>query len=288
MEKTREGNSSFSCKQILKFMSRMEARGRIVVRRRPRDGRNGLTIRINTWQPNINYHNDSDIDSGERYLDYVTNKPIGLISDTDFKLYMCRVTHVSNETTKPLKEGTLWREMQNMNPFVTSLLLAGKIKANLIDVDDLFAQHIEANDMVLNEGCVLNGRMQMPFKDMYDTCYLAYSSNGVEKYQLLKSSSSNIILTPGDYSTNVHLQLIGLSDYNGWVLNIYVNPRISKDDGPVYISSPQSIVLLDSSKINSSGFYDYETVSELDVSKGGFFKFTCINNQWKCFYRSVK
>ena len=107
-------------------------------------GNGGITYRITVWEDRKEYRNDSSLKTdGERIIDVAVNKAMSLIGDTSFKAYKCRVTHTSDAQSRPLAVGTYWEAINTLQPIVTPVLLADKIAANFIDVDELTAKHVQ-------------------------------------------------------------------------------------------------------------------------------------------------
>ena len=120
-----------------------KAQGHITVRRRPKDGEQGevgISYRVSFWQSGKKYHYDLNLTGGatERIIDICVNKPLSLIGDSGFKAYQCIRTHTSSDSI-PLGNVNYWTAVNNFQPLVSPLILASKIVADFIDVDDLAA-----------------------------------------------------------------------------------------------------------------------------------------------------
>lgn len=119
-------------------------------------GNGGITYRITVWEDGKEYRNDSSLKTdGERIIDIAVNKAMSLIGDTTFKAFKCRVTHTSDTQSRPLAAGTYWEAINTLQPIVTPVLLADKIAANFIDVDELTAKHVQVkvnNNVIADMG----------------------------------------------------------------------------------------------------------------------------------------
>ena len=124
--------------------ARETARGRILVRRAAKDGEQGipgLIYRTSRWESGKEYRNDTDLTStsdGFRYVDVVTDVDMALVGTDTFNAYICKKTHNSSDSI-PLTEGTYWTKMNSLKPIATSLILASKILAKYINVENLAA-----------------------------------------------------------------------------------------------------------------------------------------------------
>lgn len=78
----------------------------------------GMMIRTTEWAEGVEYHNDENLTSGERWLDVVT---VG--SGANQNIYVCKVTHTSSAGITPTNTA-YWRQANDMAPIYTPLLIA--------------------------------------------------------------------------------------------------------------------------------------------------------------------
>ncbi len=102
------------------------------------------------WEAGKEYRNDQESgetdEDGLRYIDVCTDVNIALVTDT-YNAYVCRKTHVSDASTKPLAEGTYWSKMNSTKPIATTLILSQQILADYIDVNSLASNTAFINDL---------------------------------------------------------------------------------------------------------------------------------------------
>lgn len=138
------------------------------------DGSPGMTIRTTVWEPNKQYYDGTEEIESTRYLDIVTDKEMGTDDPNDencVHYYMCTQSHVSsNERT--YEDTEFWTLIEDTGkPIKTPLVLAQKIKADFIDVDDLsadeaFIENLEVKHLDGADG-TFNGIVEItnPYRD---------------------------------------------------------------------------------------------------------------------------
>lgn len=119
------------------------------------EGMSGITPRHTYWQAGKEYRNDTGRNADPRFLDFCSNMPIAMVTDPNFKMYMCVKTHVSSASI-PLGAAGYWSPMNSMQPIVTMFLLAQLIKAEYIDVEDLVANQAFINSLVASSAFINN------------------------------------------------------------------------------------------------------------------------------------
>lgn len=136
--------------------ARETARGSILVRRAAKDGKEGIPGLIwrgpTRWEIGKEYRNDINITStadGFRIVDVVTDVDIALEGTDTFNAYICKRTHTSS-AQHPLVEGPDWTKMNSLKPTAMSLLLASRILAKYINVEDLAADSTFTNKLIAN------------------------------------------------------------------------------------------------------------------------------------------
>lgn len=85
-------------------------------------GIQGCIYRQTEWVSGTEYHNDTGLTSGLRYIDIATVTD----SSGNFSAYECKATHTAGESNKPGSGEswkTYWTEMNTMQPIYTPLLL---------------------------------------------------------------------------------------------------------------------------------------------------------------------
>ena len=127
--------------------ARETARGSILVRRAAKDGKEGIPGLIwrgpTRWEIGKEYRNDINITStadGFRIVDVVTDVDIALEGTDTFNAFICRRNHTSS-AQHPLVEGPDWTKMNSLKPTAMSLLLASRILAKYINVENLAANN---------------------------------------------------------------------------------------------------------------------------------------------------
>lgn len=106
--------------------------------RRARAGQPGITYRRSVWAAGQEYRNDTNEKGDIRYIDICTNKAIALMTDSDFEAYLCVRSHTSSDSI-PLGASGYWEKIEDMQFLMTVMLIAQRIDAAYINVEDLVA-----------------------------------------------------------------------------------------------------------------------------------------------------
>ena len=119
-------------------------------------GSEGLTVRQSTWTVGTEYHNDNNPfyrdENGVGYLDVVTKTDMIIYSSANPPdAWECQLTHKAANSADPSTNppqyplpasqtnNKAWVAFNSSRPIITSLILANKIVAGMIDVEDLAA-----------------------------------------------------------------------------------------------------------------------------------------------------
>ena len=124
---------------------------------------------------------------------------------------------------------------------------------------------------VYSKGGFFGGRLQMPFEDVTEVCQ--DSGNGV--YRLTTASSSHIYLSRPKTTTDESRTLYLPNDaaFDGWILDVYCLPMISKMDGVIYVGGDgiESPI-----RVASGGF---QTLTNI-LAEGGYMRFVNKDGRW--------
>lgn len=171
-------------KKLLGMANTVKVQGsKTVARARKGDtGNGGITYRISVWEDGKLYRNDTSLNTdGERIIDICCNKAMAMIGDSSFKAYKCKVTHESDEDTRPLAVGTYWEEVNSFQPIVTPVLLAQVIAAQYIDVDSLYVKHLDAASGDFNSLQVRDGGSITTGAQVESTSdHIVFNNSGLE------------------------------------------------------------------------------------------------------------
>lgn len=124
------------------------ASGRIAVRRKAKDGEQGLPgliLRTSEWQNGVEYHNDTDLPGGIRYLDIVV-VTTGL---NNFSVYQCKVTHTASSINQP-GNTVYWAPFNVMAPIYSPLILADNALLRFAQTNQLLV--MKADGTTVNVG----------------------------------------------------------------------------------------------------------------------------------------
>lgn len=108
----------------------------------------GRTIRRSVWASGVEYY-DGNLDdgNGNYYIDYVSNKAVSVGEDTGFTMYKCCVSHKSGDIrlTDDAQSGiTYWEDVTDDVTLNMPMILADKISADLIDVEQLWVKELHS------------------------------------------------------------------------------------------------------------------------------------------------
>lgn len=93
-------------------------------------GNPGAKMRMRTWA------------SGTYYMRGVGTEEWYDVVEYEGRLYLCRVSHTASSSNSPATDTGYWETAQNWTFIATKLLLAEKIKANMIDADGITAKDV--------------------------------------------------------------------------------------------------------------------------------------------------
>lgn len=93
-------------------------------------GNPGAKMRMRTWA------------SGTYYMRGVGTEEWYDVVEYESRLYLCRVSHTSSSSNSPATDTGYWEAAQNWTFIATKLLLAEKIKANMINADGITAKDV--------------------------------------------------------------------------------------------------------------------------------------------------
>lgn len=93
-------------------------------------GNPGAKMRMRTWA------------SGTYYMRGVGTEEWYDVVEYESRLYLCRVSHTASSSNSPATDTGYWETAQNWTFIATKLLLAEKIKSNMIDADGITAKDV--------------------------------------------------------------------------------------------------------------------------------------------------
>lgn len=144
-----------------------------------KDGLNGKSIRTTVWETGKQYYSGTKIaKDGNYYTDIVTDKEIGTSENVTY--YLCIKDHTSSESIT-YKNTQYWSKIDDVaRPTKIPFILSEKIKANLIDVEDLtgnnaFIENLKVKhldgasgtlgELHMNTGCIYgHGKLESGWK----------------------------------------------------------------------------------------------------------------------------
>ena len=120
-------------------------------------GVDGLSYRYSKWAAGVEYRNDNNPyyrdSDGKGFIDVVLTETLSMYDPNDDttrpKAYICRKTHTSGDPV-PLAVGEYWAQVNPMAPILSALVIADRIKANFIDVEDLAANSAFIDSLTVN------------------------------------------------------------------------------------------------------------------------------------------
>lgn len=159
-------------------------------------GNPGAKMRMRTWA------------SGTYYMRGVGTEEWYDVVEYEGRLYLCRVSHTSSSSNSPATDTGYWEAAQNWTFIATKLLLAEKIKANMIDADGLEAKNVDITGKIYAEEGEL-GKMTIKADTADDGLYLKDDTYGSEmsiKSRMYMTIPYNVFdVNPGLDSSNVLL-----------------------------------------------------------------------------------
>lgn len=100
-------------------------------------GNPGAKMRMRTWA------------SGTYYMRGVGTEEWYDVVEYESRLYLCRVSHTASSSNSPATDTGYWETAQNWTFIATKLLLAEKIKANMIDADGITAKNVNLTGEII-------------------------------------------------------------------------------------------------------------------------------------------
>ena len=159
-------------------------------------GNPGAKMRMRTWA------------SGTYYMRGVGDEEWYDVVEYEGRLYLCRVSHTSSSSNSPATDTGYWETAQNWTFIATKLLLAEKIKANMIDADGLEAKNANITGKIYAEEGEL-GKMTIKADTADDGLYLKDDTYGSEmslKSRMYMGIPYNVFdVNPGRDNSNVLL-----------------------------------------------------------------------------------
>lgn len=195
----------------------------------------GLIYRRSVWKTGQVYRNDAAVNSyGERYVDQCFNMDNKLITDSNLKLYQCKVTHTSSNSI-PLTNTTYWEEIPISSSFYSANIFTGQLSADLIDV-----AQIKVTDLAdINNLVVQN----------------VYSKNGSFSFD----SSGNMTATAGTFAGYVRMPYTFISELssssNGYYADNRTNLIADEHSGSYGMGDGGMLILPEPSSSNSGLTY---------------------------------
>ena len=271
-------------------------------------GYTGIIYRRSVWTTGKVYRNDSAVASySERYIDQCFNMDNTLITNSNLKLYQCKVTHTSSNSY-PLTNTTYWEEIPISSSFYSANIFAGQLSADVIDVstikvtdladiNNLVVQNVyskngsfsfdSSGNMVATTG-TFYGNLRVPLT----TISCGYYGSSTDSYYLSNTAASNFVVSYG-YTSSINEKYVRVvlpspsSSYNGMCY--------------MFICPPQSSTLTDTDQLagvkilTSSGtsFYNYSSLSASNtigcsamIFGPGMCRILCDGNSWYCIEAS--
>ena len=255
-------------------------------------------VNVYSSSNSFDYQGMDDTESGHIYYDVVSYTSGGTT-----KLYYCKIYKKGNTYAKAITPGTdsdVWVEATNFDFIATDLLFAPNAYIEYITNKGFYLKdgsggnvtggaqgdgnvifwaggsnpatapfQVWPDGTVIATSGVFSGRLQMPFVEMSADKSLSTtaSSNTI--------NASSILIKEKDSTSGGHvLTLPNSTDFNGWVLNVYIEPITTR----MYSAGEIHGRILIPDKATSSILQYY--ASEIIPAYGGFFQFTCVVGQW--------
>lgn len=186
-------------------------------------GVDGCIMRTTEWAKGVEYHNDSALTTGTRFLDIIC---VG-VGTSSVERYMCRVTHTSTDANKPNgSTSTYWQKLDNNFPIYTPLIMA----------DNALLRFTQTNQLVVADtnGSII-GRMgggeyllalgsatpaNAPFRVKKDGSFVGNKAilNNAEVSGKIVGSVRNPFVSAGDsFDTNYSDNVAIISYGGGWI-----------------------------------------------------------------------
>ena len=251
---------------------------------------------VNVFNPNntFDYEGMDDTESGHIYYDVVSYTDP---NNNTTKLYYCKICKKGSSYAKQVTPGTdpdVWVEATNFAFVATDLLFAANAYIGYLTNMGFYLKDGNGNVVggaqgsdsyifwagndnpatapfsVTKDGVLkatsgyFSGRLMLPFVDVTSDKTLA------------STDSSSLVIKVKETTSGVGhvLTLQNNTDFNGWILNVYIEPIVSRMQSAGVIDG--SILIPE--KATSSVFKFF--ASRIMPEYGGFFQFTCVAGQW--------
>ena len=274
-------------------------------------GDSGLSYRYSKWEEGFEYRNDNNPfyrdDNGKGVVDVVFADDITIWDPaTDPNnppaAWICRQTHTS-ASARPLPaqgaSNMYWTAMNSMAPILTALVLARKIRANEIDVDSLTAKHVQVKDSGDNVIADMGGNVNYPLllggsspsnaKSYFNKAGDLFCNGGtfagrlklpfvvIVNYHTLVAGDGTSFILQGSMGDG-ELYLPANASFNGWLINVFAWPRLSRMDGLGVVSGH---ILCPKKATISDRIANLYFASRIEMDEaGGFMQFICVDKQW--------
>ena len=189
--------------------------------------------------------------------------------------------------------------MNSMAPILTALVLARKIRANEIDVDSLTAKHVQVKDSGDNVIADMGGNVNYPLmlggsspsnaKSYFNKAGDLFCNGGtfagrlklpfvvIVNYHTLVAGDGTSFILQGSMGDG-ELYLPANASFNGWLINVFAWPRLSRMDGLGVVSGH---ILCPKKATISDRIANLYFASRIEMDEaGGFMQFICVDKQW--------
>ena len=227
-------------------------------------GDNGVTMRKSVWEPNKTYYNGEIVaPDGNYYYDIITDKYITVEGEETPVYKYCKRTHYSDSDNKYNADdpthilsgnSTYWGDVQNSEPLSTPLLLAEKIDAKYIAVDELVAKSVKTNDdeiqTIIEQGRFMimannkkriefgyvNGNVVLIFYDQNENPLYNLGPDGItnilEERANSWTSSSYMLISSGTISNSANYSKLTIpsnawTKESSWTFPIYTKSGVT-------------------------------------------------------------
>lgn len=161
-------------------------------------GNPGAKMRMRTWA------------SGTYYMRGVGTEEWYDVVEYEGRLYLCRVSHTSSSSNSPATDTGYWETAQNWTFIATKLLLAEKIKADMINADGITAKNVNLTGKITATSGKIGG-WTISGNDLicygFDTRIKVEASGG--RFMRINDSEDTMCLIRGDGNTCLHLSTYG-------------------------------------------------------------------------------
>ena len=166
-------------------------------------GNPGAKMRMRTWA------------SGTYYMRGVGTEEWYDVVEYEGRLYLCRVSHTSSSSNSPATDTGYWEAAQNWTFIATKLLLAEKIKANMIDADGITAKDVNLTGKITATRGKIGGFTITPSSLTCEdgNARLQIEVSGERFFRLNSPGESAFMRLRADDSICVDITSFGTTDY---------------------------------------------------------------------------